>query len=234
MWNKITERAKQVASDARRQAMARLGAGFNRADEIGGEVRDSIQEWLATSPVAAKVRARWNARAEAARAERAGEQAALSAREAELAAATAAAPPPSAAEVARASERTGFGDPAVKAQIFGRRSCPWSGRAITLFEAHKIDYDWVDLDDPEFEQLENKLIEETKHNTVPWIYLRGEFVGGFHALNEIERLGQLELRLMTPAERATANPNAAKVQIAQRENTDEVAPAEQSAQEPPS
>jgi glutaredoxin len=98
-----------------------------------------------------------------------------------------------------------------------------------LFEKNKVDYDFVDLDDPDFESLELKLIEETKQNTVPWIYLRGEFVGGFHALNEIERLGQLELRLMTKAERELANPAAAKVQIAQRENTDEVPPADLSA-----
>jgi hypothetical protein len=61
---------------------------------------------------------------------------------------------------------------------------------------------------------------------VPWIYLRGDFLGGFHALNEVERLGQLEHRLMTPEQRGAANPMAAKVSIAQRENTDEVPPAE--------
>lgn len=231
MWNKITETAKEYAARARKQAMERLAAGFNRADEIGGEVRDSIQDWWATSPVAAKVRTRLNARAEKARAERASDEAAISAREAEIAAATAAAPPPTQREMA-SQQRTGMGDPDVKAQIFGRRSCPWSGRAITLFESNKVDYDFVDLDDPEFELLENKLIDETKHNTVPWIYLRGEFVGGFHALDEIARLGQLEQRLLTLAERAGDNPVAGKVQIAQRENTDEVAPAEKSAHEP--
>ena len=231
MWNKITESAKEYAGRARKQAMERLSAGFNRADEIGGDVRDSIQAWWATSPVAAKLRTRLNSRAEKARAERASDAAALATREAELAAATAAAPPPTQKEMASV-QRTGMGDPGIKAQIFGRRSCPWSGRAVTLFESSKVDYDFVDLDDPEFEQLENKLIEETKHNTVPWIYLRGEFVGGFHALDEIARLGQLELRLMTPAERAAANPMAGKVQIAQRENTDEVAPAEKSPHEP--
>jgi glutaredoxin len=228
MWNKLSTKAKEYAGKAGKVALERAKVGFNRADEIGGEVRDSIQQWLATSPVAARVRSRLNARAERTRAEQASERSARAARESAIAQATASAPPPTAAEMSR-SQPTGLGDPGIKAQLYGRRSCPWSGRAITLFEKNKVDYDFVDLDDPDYESLEVKLIEETKQNTFPWIYLRGEFVGGFHALNEIERLGQLELRLMTKEEREAANPMAAKVQIAQRENTDEVAPAELSA-----
>ncbi len=226
MFKDLVSTAKQYAGKAGKVALEQAKVGFNRADEIGGEVRDHVQEWLATSPTAAKIRARLNSKAEKARAEQSAADAEKAAREVEIAAATASAPPPTAAEVARAMQKTGFGDPSLKAQLFGRRSCPWSGRVITLFETHKIDYDFVDLDDPDNDQLENKLIEETKQNTVPWVYLRGEFIGGFHALNEIERLGQLDERLKTPAERAAGNPMAAKVKIAQRENTDEVPPAE--------
>jgi glutaredoxin 3 len=120
----------------------------------------------------------------------------------------------------------GFGDPAVKAQIFGKKSCPWTGRAITLLEKHKVDFDYVDLEEPEHEAKLTPLSLETKQNTVPYVYLRGQFVGGFNALSEIDRLGQLEVAMMTAEERAKAPPHLRNVVISARPNTDEVAPAE--------
>src|SRR5690606_5412704 len=103
---------------------------------------------------------------------------------------------------------------------------PWSGRAITLLEKHKVDFDFVDLEEPEHEAKATGLALETKQNTVPYVYLRGTFVGGFNALSEIERLGQLEVALMTPEERASAPAHLRNVEIVPRPNTDEVAPAE--------
>ena len=109
--------------------------------------------------------------------------------------------------------------PAIKAQIFGKRSCPWTGRAITLLERHKVDFDFVDLEEPEHEAKLPRLAAETKQNTVPFVYLRGQFVGGFNALSEIERLGQLEAALMTAAERAAAPPHLRNVAISPRLST---------------
>jgi glutaredoxin len=126
----------------------------------------------------------------------------------------------------------GFGDPAIKAQIFGKKSCPWTGRAITLLERHKVDFDFVDLEEPEHEAKLVALTQETRQHTVPFVYLRGQFIGGFNALSEIERLGQLEVALMTAAERAAAPPHQRGVVITPRPNTDEVAPAEASREVP--
>jgi hypothetical protein len=67
---------------------------------------------------------------------------------------------------------------------------------------------------------------ETKQNTVPYIYLRGYFIGGFNALSEIERLGQLEVAMMSADERANAPAHLRSVEIVPRPNTDEVAPAD--------
>jgi glutaredoxin len=120
----------------------------------------------------------------------------------------------------------GFGDPAIKAQIYGKRSCPWSGRAISLLERHKVDFDFVDLEEPEHEAKLAPLSLETRQNTVPYVYLRGRFVGGFNALSEIERLGQLEVALMSGEELAAAPAHLRAVEIVPRPNTDEVAPAE--------
>jgi glutaredoxin len=97
---------------------------------------------------------------------------------------------------------------------------------MTVLEKNKVDYDFLDLEEPEHEALQTKLSLETRQHTVPYIYLRGQFIGGYNALAEVERLGQLEVALMTPEERAAAPAHVRNVVITARPNTDEVAPAE--------
>jgi glutaredoxin 3 len=204
----------------RERALERVLAGLNRADEIGGEVRDFIQDRVLDDERYVRLRKRIDglrgkvyvsrAEAEEAEAERAAE-------------AAAAAPPPAASVVVEAK---GLGDPDLPAQIYGRSSCPWTGRAITLLEVLKADYDFIDLDDSDHAPLESALIPETNQNTVPYIYLRGQFVGGFNALSELHRAGQLEYLLMTPAEREAANPAMKNITVIPRPNSDETAPGE--------
>lgn len=210
-------------------AASQMASALNRADEIGGEVRDYLQDRIDKSETAQKAigKVRDLRRSKKFKDPLEGRRRENAAREADKAAATAAAPPPTAAEIAAAEANKGFGDPSIAAQIYGRTSCPWSGRSIRLLEDRKIDYDFIDLDDEEENGgLEEKLVPETKQNTVPWIYLRGKFIGGYNALSEVDRLGQLEYATMSKEERAKAGPQAAKVEIAARENTDEVAPGE--------
>lgn len=202
-----------------KRATSKLFAALNRADELGGELRDYLQERVAVDPryVAARKRlAHWMGKQYVSRDEQ--QQAATT--RARQAAAAAAKTPTTAA-------RDGFGDSAIKAQIFGKRSCPWTGRAITLLERHKVDFDFVDLEEPEHEAKLIPLTLETKQHTVPFVYLRGQFIGGFNALSEIDRLGQLEVAMMTADERANAPAHVRNVIISPRPNTDEVAPAEQ-------
>jgi glutaredoxin len=198
------------------RASTKLVAMLNRADEIGGELRDYVQDKMANDPryvSARKTVARWLGRQDPA---------------------SRPAPPPApyapakpaAAPVVDVAKSRGFGDPGIKAQIFGKRSCPWSGRAISLLERHKVDFDFVDLEEPEHEAKLAPLALETKQNTVPYVYLRGKFIGGFNALSEIERLGQLEVALMSPQELAAAPAHVRAVEVVPRPNTDEVAPAE--------
>jgi len=208
------------------QAMSRLVSALNRADEIGGELRDYLQDRtqkLAHDPRVASARsqiARLLGRPDPQHRPAAG-SAAPPAPSQPPAAAPSAAPP--ASVEARPS---GFGDPSIKAQIFGKRSCPWTGRSISLLERHKVDFDFVDLEEPEHEAKQVKLTQETRQNTVPYVYLRGKFVGGFNALSEIERLGQLEVALMSKEELTRAPAHLRAVEIVPRPNTDEVAPAE--------
>ncbi len=205
-----------------KQAAERIVSMLNRADELGGELRDQIQEKMATDARYIKARKAvakllgkdWQSPAELAERERAAEAARKAA---------AAKPPTPAAKAAAAAK--GFGDPSIKAQIYGKKSCPWTGRAITILERNKVDFDNVDLEEPEHEAKLVPLANETKQHTVPFVYLRGQFIGGFNALAEIERLGQLEYALMTPEEREKVPPHA-RFEVVSRPNTDDVVPAE--------
>ncbi len=206
------------------QATERVFAALNRADEIGGEVRDFLTDRVATDPRYIKARkglAKLLGKSYASRDEVATKAANDEAKRKSVAAPT----PPSASQ--RAAAQTGFGNTDLKAQIFGKNSCPWTGRAITLLEKRKLDYDYVDLEQPEHEAKLAPLANETKQHTQPFIYLRGQFIGGFNALAEIERLGQLEMALMTKEERANAPAHLKNVEIVARPNTDEVVPAEE-------
>jgi glutaredoxin len=214
---------KPVSKPVSQRATEKLVAALNRADELGGEVRDYIQDRVLTDPRYVKARKRLAGlfgRGYESKQETAAKATAAAEVRAQ-AAATAEAP----AVAAKKGDRV-LGDPAVKAQIYGKKSCPWSGRAITLLERHKVDFDWVDLEEPEHEPLLPRLMTETKQHTVPYVYLRGQFVGGFNALSEIERLGQLEVALMSAEERKAAPAHLRSVEIVARPNTDEVAPAD--------
>jgi len=210
------------------RATEKLLTVLNRADELGGELREYLQDKMASDPRYASARRAvgrlLGRRAEGpppAAAPRATAENATARPAAEPAAGT-----PGAAAPAGERKARGFGDPAIKAQIYGKRSCPWTGRAITLLERRKVDFDFVDLEEPEHEAKLAPLTAETRQNTVPFIYLRGRFVGGFNALSEIERLGQLEVALMSKEELASAPAHVRLVEIVPRPNTDEVAPAE--------
>jgi glutaredoxin len=209
------------AKTVTKKATEKLFAALNRADELGGEVRDFLQERVATDPRYVAVRKRVATLLGKTFVSHAEVVAKTHAKAAKVAAVAS-----TSTGVAPAKKDRPLGDPGVKAQIYGKKSCPWSGRAITLMERHKVDFDWVDLEEPEHESLITRLALETQQHTVPYVYLRGHFVGGFNALSEVERLGQLEVALMTPEERAVAPAHLKQVEIVARPNTDEVAPAE--------
>jgi glutaredoxin len=127
------------------------------------------------------------------------------------------APDPFVARAAPAVEaEKPLGDPAQPAQVFGRRGDPWSGRVVRVLQDRNVEHQFVDLDAPENIVLETKLVRETKQNDAPWVYLRGEFLGGFNAVNEIDRLGQLELRCMTPEEREKEQRGRTRIEVPKR------------------
>lgn len=117
----------------------------------------------------------------------------------------------------------GLGDPGRPAQVFGRRSCPWSGRVLALLESNRIEHSYFDLDTYGGESVLRELKLETKQDTVPYVYVRGRFIGGYNALDEIHRLGQLEYLVLSDDERAQ-HPLHGRIEVAPRRHDGEHIP----------
>lgn len=200
--------AKRTAGAAGQQ----LATSLNRADELGGDLRDYLLT-RSDRPALHKLGLRMARLGGLSQSDFDGPS------EAEVAHENAAnaAPPPTAAQVDAEAEKKGLGDPDIAAQIYGRKSCPWTGRAITLLNEGKVDYDFVDLDFPENGHFDGKLVAETKQNTVPYVYLRGDFVGGFNETNEVVRLGELGYRILSAEDKLASKAVRNHVEIAPRE-----------------
>ena len=83
-------------------------------------------------------------------------------------------------------------DANLPAQVYGRKTDTWTSRVTDLFDAKQVKYQFVDLDDPKHAALPDRLVSETKRNLTPYVFVRGKYVGGFNAVDELERLGQLD------------------------------------------
>ena len=75
-----------------------------------------------------------------------------------------------------------------------------------------IDARFINIEDPELVGLEMKLVRDTKQYEVPWVFLRGEFIGGYNALDEIQRLGKLEERTLPPGERPAQRKSRIRIE----------------------
>lgn len=114
-----------------------------------------------------------------------------------------------------AAEPVSVGDAARPAQVFGRNSCLWSGRVTRLLDDRSVEHDYVDLDDPANQALHVQLVRETKQHESPYVFVRGAFIGGYDALSELDRLGQLAERVA--ADGAKDGPLKSKIVVATRD-----------------
>jgi glutaredoxin len=119
----------------------------------------------------------------------------------------------------------GLGDPGRPAQVFGRASCPWSGRVVALLQSARIEYSYFDLDGYGSDSVLRELKLETKHETVPYVFVRGRFIGGYNALDELHRLGQLEYLTLSDADRAK-HPMHGRIEVAARTHDGERIPGQ--------
>ncbi len=187
---------RDLGKAALKRASGKLLGALSRADELGGKLRDQVSEKLSELSAAR-----------------------LAAREVPTPKAPVATPP-----VAKAPP-PGLGDPSRAVQIFGRRSCSWSGRAVALIERAKLEHSYFDLSGYGADTVLRELVQETKQETVPYVYVRGRFIGGYNALDELYRLGQLEYLALPEHERAQ-HPLHGRVEVAPRRHDGEHIPGE--------
>jgi glutaredoxin len=109
-----------------------------------------------------------------------------------------------------------LGDPAIAVQVYGRVTDPWTGRTTLLLRDRQIDFRFVELDAKENERLAPRLETETRQRITPYVFIRGAFIGGYNALDEIDRLGQLEERVKSPEERAKSPDRGIKIEVQAR------------------
>jgi glutaredoxin len=117
----------------------------------------------------------------------------------------------------------GLGDASKPVQVFGRRSCTWSGRVVALLESQRVEHTYFELDSYGGEGVLRELKVETKQDTVPYVYVRGRFIGGYNALDELHRLGQLEYLVLPDAERER-HPLHGRIEVAKRRHDGEHVP----------
>jgi glutaredoxin len=187
---------RDLGKAALKRASGKLLGALSRADELGGKLRDQVSEKLAELGSARQV-ARTTP-----------------------AARVVVTPAP----VAKAP-LAGLGDPGRAVQIFGRASCPWSGRALALVERVRLEHSYFELSGYGSDAVLRELVQETKQDTVPYIYVRGRFIGGYNALDELHRLGQLEYLALPEQERAQ-HPLHGRVEVAPRHHDGERIPGE--------
>ncbi len=97
------------------------------------------------------------------------------------------------------AEDTPLGREDLAAQVFGPGTDPWTGRTLQLLTDHGVEHEFTDLESEGGLEIETRLVRETGQDTAPYVFLRGELIGGYNALNEVVRLGQIE-EMVKPAD----------------------------------
>ncbi len=108
-----------------------------------------------------------------------------------------------------------LGDPERDAQVYGTESCPYTGRVIRLLKEQGLAHDYIDLDIAHNQRLRPLLLAHTGQKSVPWVFVRGRFVGGYEELDQEARLGQLGsapgegVAVLAPPEKQDQRPGRA-------------------------
>ena len=75
--------------------------------------------------------------------------------------------------------------------VYSTNMCPYCVRAKQLLERKGIEYKEVNLS-TEAPEVCVELMQKTKHRTVPQIFIKDQFIGGFDQLYALEREGKLD------------------------------------------
>jgi glutaredoxin 3 len=75
--------------------------------------------------------------------------------------------------------------------IYSTNSCPYCIRAKQLLERKGVEFKEINLSS-EAPEVRIELMQRTNHRTVPQIFIKDQFIGGFDQLYALERDGKLD------------------------------------------
>ena len=75
--------------------------------------------------------------------------------------------------------------------VYSTSACPYCVRAKQLLERKDIEYKEINLSQ-EAPEVRIELMQKTNHRTVPQIFIKDQFIGGFDQLYALEREGKLD------------------------------------------
>ncbi|MBN8511911.1 MAG: hypothetical protein J0L79_02615 [Rickettsiales bacterium] len=81
----------------------------------------------------------------------------------------------------------------LKILIYSKSTCMYCIRAKDLLDKNSIPYQMIDLSNNV--DLHQKLAAKTGQNTVPYVFVNDQFVGGFNQLKSMEESGQFYEKL---------------------------------------
>lgn len=76
-------------------------------------------------------------------------------------------------------------------KVYSTTFCPYCVRAKSLLERKGVAFTEINLDQ-EAPEVKTELIQQTKHRTVPQIFINNKFIGGFDQLYALEKAGKLD------------------------------------------
>ena len=77
----------------------------------------------------------------------------------------------------------------IKILIYSKKHCIFCIKAKDLLDSKGLDYEVIQLSNNR--DLHLKLASQTGQNTVPYIFINGNFIGGFKNLQDLEISGEL-------------------------------------------
>lgn len=80
---------------------------------------------------------------------------------------------------------------AAEVTIYSTTFCPYCVRAKQLLERKGVAYKEINLSN-EAPEVRVELMQRTNHRTVPQIFIKNQFIGGFDQLYALEREGKLD------------------------------------------
>lgn len=77
--------------------------------------------------------------------------------------------------------------------VYSADWCPYCTRAKKLLQSKNIEFEEINVD--EKPGLREEIVQKTGQKTIPQIFIKGEFIGGFTELAQLDDSGELDKRL---------------------------------------